>query len=394
MTAAGAAALALLGLSAAGEARCVGDCDGDGAVQVAELLRGVNVALGLQPAAVCPGLADAGGAVGIGRLVLAVGAALDGCPPAPATATPTASATASATTAPPPASATASPTATSMPSATPTRTFGPNEPPHLPAPALYRAVAGQPIAWPLAAIDPEGGTVTCAAPALAGGMLLGADHVLRWTPEETQLGPWQVPVTCTDDGHPPAATAATLYLHVADDRCVSANCAAASGCTTTLPPAAISCCAGGARARVAPSDAPCPLGAWVEVGRNFSGFGPLQTCDRLRIRTFQQAGAETAVHVRARCLRPDEPVLVTVQLQAHPRGLAVNGTTTFIATAGADGVIERRNLRFAVRGGGPFFDLGEREANLTVTMRDADGLTASTAVRVRLTFDQLADLPG
>ena len=34
-------------------AACVGDCDGDGSVDTAELLRGVTIGLGLSPPAAC-----------------------------------------------------------------------------------------------------------------------------------------------------------------------------------------------------------------------------------------------------------------------------------------------------------------------------------------------------
>ncbi|MDX2171258.1 MAG: hypothetical protein SF182_29585 [Deltaproteobacteria bacterium] len=59
---------------------CVGDCDGDGDVVVAELVTLVNIALGA-PLDPCPaGDRDHDGAVGIDELVVAVGHALLGCP--------------------------------------------------------------------------------------------------------------------------------------------------------------------------------------------------------------------------------------------------------------------------------------------------------------------------
>jgi len=60
---------------------CVGDCNGEGAVDVAELVRAVNVALGSLPVAQCAAAdANRDGRVTIDELVSAVRAALEGCP--------------------------------------------------------------------------------------------------------------------------------------------------------------------------------------------------------------------------------------------------------------------------------------------------------------------------
>ena len=78
------AALILLGglLAAPAAAQtCIGDCDGDGAVVVNELVLGVNIALGSQALSVCPVFhCDGSEAVEIYELVGAVGYALAGCP--------------------------------------------------------------------------------------------------------------------------------------------------------------------------------------------------------------------------------------------------------------------------------------------------------------------------
>jgi len=59
---------------------CAGDCDGDGRVSVAELIVGVNVALGLGDLGRCsPVDRDGNGTVSIGELITAVNRALDGC---------------------------------------------------------------------------------------------------------------------------------------------------------------------------------------------------------------------------------------------------------------------------------------------------------------------------
>ncbi len=59
---------------------CVGDCDGDGDVSVTELIRGVNIALGLQPLSVCSVLdVNRSGRVEVNELIQAVNGALNGC---------------------------------------------------------------------------------------------------------------------------------------------------------------------------------------------------------------------------------------------------------------------------------------------------------------------------
>ncbi len=60
--------------------QCSGDCDGDGSVAVAELVRAVKISLqGLSPEE-CPASDDdMDGVVSVSELVLMVGAALEGC---------------------------------------------------------------------------------------------------------------------------------------------------------------------------------------------------------------------------------------------------------------------------------------------------------------------------
>jgi hypothetical protein len=72
---------------------CVGDCNGDGAVQIDELIVGVNIALNLLDISECPSLDDGHGTVTVDRLIAAVNSALCGCgvcpTPAPGSPTPT-----------------------------------------------------------------------------------------------------------------------------------------------------------------------------------------------------------------------------------------------------------------------------------------------------------------
>ncbi len=59
---------------------CTGDCDGDGAVSIAELIRGVNIALDKAAVATCPSFDSNGdGDVRINELIEAVNDALRGC---------------------------------------------------------------------------------------------------------------------------------------------------------------------------------------------------------------------------------------------------------------------------------------------------------------------------
>ena len=73
---------------------CPGDCNGDGAVDIGELIRGVNVALGNAPASQCPAMdANGSGSVSISELISAVNVALAGCPVETPTPVPTATPT-------------------------------------------------------------------------------------------------------------------------------------------------------------------------------------------------------------------------------------------------------------------------------------------------------------
>ncbi len=68
-------------LASSASAACTGDCNGDGAVRVSELVRGVNIALGSQPVDACPSFdLNGNGLVAVNELVSAVNAALRGCP--------------------------------------------------------------------------------------------------------------------------------------------------------------------------------------------------------------------------------------------------------------------------------------------------------------------------
>ena len=102
---------------------CVGDCDGDGTVQVNELVLGVNIALDDLPLSQCPSLDNGEGRVTVDVLIGAVNNLLEGCGTnaTPGTPTPTVTPEAGTTTptgTPPTATPTGTP-ATATPTGTP-----------------------------------------------------------------------------------------------------------------------------------------------------------------------------------------------------------------------------------------------------------------------------------
>jgi hypothetical protein len=106
---------------------CAGNCDGSPAVTVDELIRGVNIALGILPVDACPSFDINGtGDVTVEELIRAVGNALNGCGALPPTALPTRTRTRTATvTATGNTTVTKSPTATGTWTATATATVTP-----------------------------------------------------------------------------------------------------------------------------------------------------------------------------------------------------------------------------------------------------------------------------
>lgn len=103
---------------------CAGDCNGDRAVTINELVVGVGIALGTIPAQNCPPMdVDQSDSVSINELIQAVSNALRGCPVVVATATAT-------------ASQTATPSSTTSPSSTPTITVTATPTPTVPPPVL------------------------------------------------------------------------------------------------------------------------------------------------------------------------------------------------------------------------------------------------------------------
>jgi hypothetical protein len=392
------AALLVLGgmVASPAPAICAGDCDGDGSVAVDELIRAVNIALGQLDLSVCPAIdADGDGNASIAELLTAVNASLGGCGATPTTAMPTPTTPAEAT---PTSSETALPTATDTPNQPPA-TDTPNEPPVLPTASIYRTYPGFDIRLPIGASDPGGGPVRCTASELPAGAQLDPDSgVLSWTPAADQLGPFYVPVSCSDAADPPATSNGQLTFKVMPlDACAIPSCDPASGCTSTLPPPEQTCCQAGPAARVAEPVAGCPEGRVLFVGQNQdeTTFGRMQNCDTMRMRNFAQSGAEIQFDIETRCVSTLNRVRIHARMESNGEfhQLLFDAETNKFLDPDPSGFLVQRGLRFGISGPGPFFDLEGAEANLMLTLSDSDGNEVSEQVRLRLTFTPRADLP-
>lgn len=357
-------------------ASCVGDCNGDGSVTVDEILLGISIALGLRDIEDCPAFdRDGAGVVVVSDIVAAVNASLVGCldpvstPTTPIVAVPT-------------------PTA----SATPTAEA--NAAPILAAPRVYLAFPGFEIRYPIDARDPEGGALRYAATNLPTGATLDeSTGVVSWIPTEAQVGPHYVPYTVADGAVPPANSSGLLYFQVEPrSPCLEIACDPATGCSAAPLPLGQSCCPVAPPARRAWIDAPCPAGGAVFAGRNVnSGIGRLQDCDWLRVMNFAQTGAAVRLNFEARCLDPRAGIRLRVRLQA-PSRVVLDDDLDLTFFEGENGFIERVTVPFTVRGGGPFFDLEDAEAILTVVASDGFGRTLRSDRRVRLNFDPHPEL--
>lgn len=356
-------------------AACTGDCDGDGRVAVNEVTHGLAIAFEKTSLSTCVSLdRDGSRSVTVDELLAAIKAVLHGCP---ATPTPSVTPTASIT---------------DTPTATPTI----NQPPRVATPSVYRTYPDFEILVPLAT-DPEGEAVACVGDQLPPGAVIDND-LLRWIPGPEQVGPYRIPFRCADAAEPPSSAAGELALKVLPlDPCSRPSCDPASGCTPAVPPPRERCCTDAVIPRIAEPAADCPGGRAVFVGRNLVGFGRLQNCDVMRVRNFAQSGAEITFHVEGRCFNTANYVEVAARIDTLDDDgtdrIVVNAISPVMITPSADGFALKRNIVFEVLGPGPFFFIEGAEANLTVTLTDNDGMSATERLRVRLTFDRVSDLP-
>jgi hypothetical protein len=365
-------------------AACTGDCNGNGIVSVDELLAGVNIALGVAPLSACASFdTNNDRRVTVDELLAAVNFALTGCAP------------------------TVAPTPASTPTATPTS--GPNQAPVLPCSGVYQAFTGQEIQFPIAASDPDGDALQYTAGSLPDGAQLDAHTgILTWTPLAQQIGPSYIPVTVSDNRTPPLTAQSELTFEVTpSDACTQVTCDPATGCESTLVTPNQNCCPlRPPVTRLAEPLADCPYGRALYVGRNRSGFGRLQSCDFLQVGHNAQTSAFVAFNVEARCMNldPQHPPILHARLEvdgaAQPSctleasGLCalfdVSQLVLFQATDNGYGT--HLSVRFPVRPAGPFFGLEGAEANFSLTLTDADGVTVNEELRVVLTFVDLSDL--
>lgn len=193
----GCGALALL-IVAPVQAACVGDCNGNGAVTIDELVTLVDVGLnggGVERCAV--GDLDGDGTITINELVAAVGNALQGCPATPTAtaeeATPSATATdtiAATATASPPATETATPIPAS---ATPTHT----------APASPTATGTAAATEPESTATATGSVPPTASPTASGSPTASATA----DPPTATASPTDVPPSATATAPPPTGSA-------------------------------------------------------------------------------------------------------------------------------------------------------------------------------------------
>lgn len=349
---------------------CIGDCNGDGAVQVDELVVCVDIGLGRRPIADCVMLdGDSNREVTISELVAAVTSLLEGCP---ATPTPT-------------------------PTATPTPTPTVNLPPVLSGAPVYRTYPDFTVAAPLFLEDPEGGAVVCSSDALPDGASIDEAGIFEWVPNVDQSGPFHIPYRCSDDATPPATAEGELTLKVQPrDSCVIPACDPASGCTDGLPPLDEACCIEGPAERVAEPYAGCPEGLAVFAGGNpETGFGRLQNCDKLWMIVRAQSGGEVRFNVKTRCMNTNSRVTIRARLETSSpmRPLAFDFTANLFPMPEEDGFEHYFQLGSGIDGGGPFFDLEDAEANLIITATDLDGVTVSNTTRVILTSTPIPELP-
>jgi hypothetical protein len=212
----------------AARGQCVGDCQGAGSISIADLILGVNIALGLQPPSACPAFQNAQGQVDIAQLVKGVGNALGGCPseatptatstgPQPPTSTPTVvvpTATASVT-APATATRTSASTATSTPTeeSTSTATVTPlstatatESPTPSPTPTVTATASATetatPTRTPTETVVPVGALVSGHVPIISAGLGSLQSLVAAFVAQASKIG-----------GAPPAALPRGVVLN-------------------------------------------------------------------------------------------------------------------------------------------------------------------------------------
>ncbi|HSQ00453.1 MAG TPA: hypothetical protein VL049_24800 [Candidatus Dormibacteraeota bacterium] len=291
-------------------AQCVGDCAGDGAVTINDLILGVSIALGTAPVSACRAFANAEDEVTISQLILGVNNALDGCPPPVATATATATATAAAATATITATATA--TAPPPPSATGTVT--------------RTATASRTATVTRSATATRTDTAAATATATATPTATGP------TPTSTS------PVPCSEDNDCPVGQVCVEDLCVVATPTATATASATTTATSLGTPTATG--TGGATAThtatSAPSgtatQSPSATATPSAVATATATAPPSSTASATR--TASASATPTATPTRTPTSTPTHTPTVTIPPSSTPLppGLAVGGRAAFVSS--------------------------------------------------------------
>jgi hypothetical protein len=252
-----------------------------------------------------------------------------------------------------------------------------------------------PIAVPLPVTDAEGDALRCELlDAPAGAVLQTEPLAFVWTPAADQLGPFYPRFTCSDANSAGPAASGSLVMKVSPaDSCTQPLCDAATGCTlASLPPVEPNCCTP-PTARVAEPVAGCPEGRVIFIGANRAeGFGRLQNCDLLRVYNFAQNSAVVRLHIEGRCLNIEARPLMHARMETAHR-VVFDQVYRIPFNDRGDGYAQLIGAGFEVEGTRPYYDLQDAEANLTVSLIDADNIETTESLRLVLTFSPVPDLP-
>jgi len=270
-----------------------------------------------------------------------------------------------------------------------------NHAPVIDAPPPLRLYPGYAMALPIVANDPDDDTLTYSVTNAPEGCAIDPDTgLLEWTPDPDQLGPFYIQATVEDDGDPALSADVLIGIQVSvPDSCNQPTCDPATGCTAVLPDIATDCCGAEPTERVGEIIAGCPDGLITFAGRNTISFGRIQNCDRLRVVAFGQGGFNLSLNVEARCLNLDEPVDIRVRVENAQR-LLVDRNISIALQPRSDGFAQRLSLFYGLPNSTDVEDIEGVEADLLVTVTDADNVEISEHLRVVLTLDELDDLPN
>jgi hypothetical protein len=332
---------------------CIGDCAVDGQVTVDEIVVGVSIALGQLEIDRCSMFdRSRDGDVTVDEILAAVAAALGGCTP--------------------------------------------NRPPTTEDLPDYVTYPEREVRVVVPGSDPDEDALGFTAEGLpAGAMLDATSGVLTWQPSAEDVGSHVVSYLVTDSGFPPLSASGAIRFEVMQPKpCQDLDCLPATGCTALPLDISVDCCPAPPEAREEEPLLDCPAGAIIALGRNREGFGPLQDCDTLPLVSQGQGGTTVSMHIAARCIRTDAPSSMRIQLYTADNVLVNFSQASVSFGAAANGFFAQRNRRFEVDDSTvePQFFEGD-EAQLAMTIQDADGLFLEKTIRVRLTLGPAEDLP-